>query len=32
MKKALAVAHRQHAARVGKDTIAEVYKETGFKS
>ena len=31
MKKALVVVHKENEARVGKDTIAEVYKETGFK-
>ena len=31
MKKALVVVHKDNEARVGKDTIAEVYKETGFK-
>jgi C4-dicarboxylate-binding protein DctP len=31
MKKALIVVHKDNESRVGKDTIAEVYKETGFK-
>ena len=31
MKKALVPVHKENEARVGKDTIAEVYKETGFK-
>ncbi len=31
MKKALVAVHRENEARVGKDTIAEVYKATGFK-
>jgi C4-dicarboxylate-binding protein DctP len=31
MKKALIVVHKDNEARVGKDTLAEVYKETGFK-
>ncbi len=31
MKKALVVVHKENESRVGKDTIAEVYKETGFK-
>ena len=31
MKKALIVVHKDNEGRVGKDTIAEVYKETGFK-
>ena len=31
MKKALIVVHKENEGRVGKDTIAEVYKETGFK-
>jgi C4-dicarboxylate-binding protein DctP len=31
MKKALVTVHKENEARVGKDTIAEVYKETGFK-
>jgi C4-dicarboxylate-binding protein DctP len=31
MKKALVVVHKDNESRVGKDTIAEVYKETGFK-
>jgi len=30
MKKALVVVHKDNESRVGKDTIAEVYKETGF--
>jgi C4-dicarboxylate-binding protein DctP len=30
MKKALAVVHKENESRVGKDTIAAVYKETGF--
>jgi C4-dicarboxylate-binding protein DctP len=31
MKKALLVVHKENESRVGKDTIAEVYKETGFQ-
>ncbi len=31
MKKALVGVHKDNESRVGKDTIAEVYKETGFK-
>jgi C4-dicarboxylate-binding protein DctP len=31
MKKALAVVHKDNEARVGKETLAEVYKETGYK-
>ncbi len=31
MKKALVPVHKENESRVGKDTIAEVYKETGFK-
>jgi C4-dicarboxylate-binding protein DctP len=31
MKKALVAVHRENESRVGKDTIAEVYRETGFK-
>ena len=31
MKKALLVVHKDNESRVGKDTLAEVYKETGFK-
>jgi C4-dicarboxylate-binding protein DctP len=31
MKKALVVVHAQNESRVGKEIIAEVYKETGFK-
>ena len=31
MKKAMIVVHKENEGRVGKDTIAEVYKETGFK-
>jgi C4-dicarboxylate-binding protein DctP len=30
-KKALVVVHKENESRVGKDTLAEVYKETGFK-
>ena len=30
MKKALVVVHKENESRVGKDTIAEVYKATGF--
>ena len=30
MKKALVAVHKENESRVGKDTIAEVYKETGF--
>jgi C4-dicarboxylate-binding protein DctP len=31
MKKALVAVHKENETRVGKETIAEVYKETGFK-
>ena len=31
MKKALVAVHKDNESRVGKETIAEVYKETGFK-
>ncbi len=31
MKKALVNVHKENESRVGKETIAEVYKETGFK-
>jgi len=31
MKKALVVVHKDNESRVGKETLAEVYKETGFK-
>jgi C4-dicarboxylate-binding protein DctP len=31
MKKALLSVHKENESRVGKDTISEVYKETGFK-
>jgi len=31
MKKALIPVHKENEARVGKDTLAEVYKEIGFK-
>jgi len=31
MKKALIAVHKENESRVGKETIAEVYKETGFK-
>ncbi len=31
MKKALVVVHKENESRVGKDIIAEVYRETGFK-
>ena len=31
LKKALVVVHKDNESRVGKETIAEVYKETGFK-
>ena len=31
MKKALVSVHKENESRVGKDTITEVYKETGFK-
>jgi len=31
MKKALVAVHKENEARVGKDIIAEVYRETGFK-
>jgi len=30
MKKALVVVHKENESRVGKDTLAAVYKETGF--
>jgi len=30
MKKALVTVHKENESRVGKDTLAEVYKETGF--
>src|SRR5450631_3779280 len=30
-KKALVVVHQEQEGRVGKDTLAEVYKQTGFK-
>jgi C4-dicarboxylate-binding protein DctP len=30
MKKALVAVHKENESRVGKETIAEVYKETGF--
>jgi C4-dicarboxylate-binding protein DctP len=30
MKKALVAVHKENEGRVGKDTIAEVYKATGF--
>jgi C4-dicarboxylate-binding protein DctP len=30
MKKALVAVHKENESRVGKDTLAEVYKETGF--
>ncbi len=30
MKKALIAVHKENETRVGKETIAEVYKETGF--
>ncbi|HEY8047552.1 MAG TPA: TRAP transporter substrate-binding protein [Ramlibacter sp.] len=32
LKKALMVVHRDNEARVGKDALAEVYREVGFKS
>jgi len=31
MKKALVSVHKENESRVGKDTLTEVYKETGFK-
>ena len=31
MKKALIAVHKENESRVGKETIAEVYRETGFK-
>ncbi|HTQ01949.1 MAG TPA: TRAP transporter substrate-binding protein [Casimicrobiaceae bacterium] len=31
MKKALVVVHKDNEGRIGKDIIAEVYRETGFK-
>ncbi|MEO8345590.1 MAG: TRAP transporter substrate-binding protein [Betaproteobacteria bacterium] len=31
MKKALLVVHKENESRVGKETLTEVYKETGFK-
>jgi C4-dicarboxylate-binding protein DctP len=31
MKKALVTVHKENESRVGKDTLAAVYKETGFK-
>jgi len=31
MKKALVAVHKENESRIGKDTLAEVYKETGFK-
>jgi C4-dicarboxylate-binding protein DctP len=31
MKKALIAVHRENESRVGKDILAEVYRETGFK-
>jgi C4-dicarboxylate-binding protein DctP len=31
LKKALVVVHKDNESRVGKETLAEVYKETGFK-
>ncbi|MEO5671145.1 MAG: TRAP transporter substrate-binding protein [Ramlibacter sp.] len=31
MKKALVTVHKENEARVGKDTLAEVYRETAFK-
>jgi C4-dicarboxylate-binding protein DctP len=31
LKKALVVVHKENAARVGKETIADVYKATGFQ-
>jgi C4-dicarboxylate-binding protein DctP len=31
MKKALVSVHKENESRVGKDTLSEVYKETGFK-
>ena len=30
-KKALVTVHKENESRVGKETIQEVYKETGFK-
>jgi C4-dicarboxylate-binding protein DctP len=32
LKKALLVVHKDNESRVGKDTLAEVYKEVGFKA
>ena len=32
MKKALVAVHKENESRVGKETIAEVYKETGFNA
>ena len=31
MKKALVAVHKENESRVGKDTIEEVYKATGYK-
>jgi C4-dicarboxylate-binding protein DctP len=31
MKKALVTVHKENESRIGKETLAEVYKETGFK-
>ena len=31
MKKALLPVHKENESRIGKDIIADVYKETGFK-
>ena len=31
MKKALVSVHKENESRVGRDTLAEVYKETGFQ-
>ena len=31
MKKALVAVHKENESRIGKETLAEVYKETGFK-
>jgi C4-dicarboxylate-binding protein DctP len=31
LKKALMPVHKENESRVGKDILAEVYKETGFK-
>ena len=31
MKKALVQVHKENESRVGKDTIAEVYKATGYQ-